>query len=873
MGTYGNMVIDGFVDGSMQNLPTGYGMTGFPNYAGWANGHFVFNFSTVAATGFDVLWIDSDQDPTTGYNGYDYHIIMRPNLAPALHSGAQGETFITNLTDWASRSYGGSPMSGNVQEFALPSALIGGSTSAIFTSFGYSHVIAAPVAPGKVYGSITLDGSLSDWTPNDRIDWPVQIGNLEVWGKIDGGAMIIAMKVSDSISYTIGPETRIWLNTDMNNMTGSSVPYYNMAGAPSASLGVEYNIRLDAGSHPILDTNATKLPKPGAGLYADIMQGILDYGVSANGKIMEIAVPLSALGNTTGMLVHIEMPGVGAGPYPQFAGKGYEISVNQTPPIVRPPIILPPPPPPYQPPPPPPMNHFPTITSYSGGPANVAVVEGTIVAATMSATDPDAGQTLTYSLVGGADRDLFTINPVTGVISFKNAPDFEVPTDLDANNVYEVIAYVIDGAGGMGSQHITVTVTNNPNEPAQNFAPVIISNGGGLVASVSAAENQTAVTTVQATDNDAGQTLSYVIVGGDDAALFDINPTTGALTFKNAPDYEAPADANRDNAYLVFVGARDSAGGTDNQSITVNVTNVADTLPPPPPPPAPNVAPRITSNGGGSSASISVAENTLAAVTTVRATDGNAAQVLAYSLSGTDADLFAIDAATGVLTFKNAPDYEAPADNGANNTYNVTVLVDDGAGGSDTQALSIRVTNVNGVTRNGGSGADALTGSGENDWLYGKGGADTLTALGGNDYLEGASGNDALDGGAGADELVGGAGADTMTGGAGADTFVYWDMSESTTTARDVITDFTKGADKIDLSDIDARTNTSGNQAFTLLAQDAAITGAGQLAWSYVTVNGVAHTLIQGNVNSNLAPDFAILLVGQVNLSASDFIL
>ena len=53
-----------------------------------------------------------------------------------------------------------------------------------------------------------------------------------------------------------------------------------------------------------------------------------------------------------------------------------------------------------------------------------------------------------------------------------------------------------------------------------NEAPVITSNGGGAAASINVAENNTAVTTVTATDVDAGQTLTYSISGGADAAKF-----------------------------------------------------------------------------------------------------------------------------------------------------------------------------------------------------------------------------------------------------------------------------------------------------------------------------------------------------------------
>lgn len=110
-----------------------------------------------------------------------------------------------------------------------------------------------------------------------------------------------------------------------------------------------------------------------------------------------------------------------------------------------------------------------------------------------------------------------------------------------------------------------------------------------------------------------------------------------------------------------------------------------------------NVAPVITSNGGGASASISVAENGTA-VTTVAATDSDLpAQTLTYSKTGTDAALFTLNPSTGVLAFVTAPDFELPADAGANNVYDLTVTVTDSGSPALTasQVLSITVTDGN----------------------------------------------------------------------------------------------------------------------------------------------------------------------------------
>ena len=110
---------------------------------------------------------------------------------------------------------------------------------------------------------------------------------------------------------------------------------------------------------------------------------------------------------------------------------------------------------------------------------------------------------------------------------------------------------------------------------AVNDAPVITSDGGGASASLSIAENSTAVTTVTSTDVDGGIPV-YSLAGGADAAKFTINSSTGALSFIVAPDYENPTDVGGNNVYDVIVQVSDGNGGTDTQAVAVTVTNVAD---------------------------------------------------------------------------------------------------------------------------------------------------------------------------------------------------------------------------------------------------------------------------------------------------------
>jgi Ca2+-binding RTX toxin-like protein len=373
----------------------------------------------------------------------------------------------------------------------------------------------------------------------------------------------------------------------------------------------------------------------------------------------------------------------------------------------------------------------------SGTTASVSIAENATTAATIRAPEPDAGSTLTHSIVGGADATRFTVKSSSGALSFVPAPDYEKSTEAGGNNVYDVTVQVSDGTL-TDTQAIAVTV-NNVNDNA----PVITSNAAGTTASVNVAENGTAVTTVTATDADAGSTLTYSIVGGADASHFTINASTGALSFVSAPDYEHPTDAGANNVYDVTVQVSDGTL-TGTQAIAVTVNNVNDN------------GPVITST----TASVNVPENGTA-VTTVTATDADAGSTLTYSIvGGADAARFTVDASTGALSFVSAPDYENPTDAGTNNVYDVTVQVSDGTF-TDTQAIAVTVADVAEHIQLGNGGVTfADTGVTELS-ITGGTGNDTITGMAGVDHLYGGAGNDTIVGGGGADILDGGTGTDT----------------------------------------------------------------------------------------------------------------
>ena len=202
--------------------------------------------------------------------------------------------------------------------------------------------------------------------------------------------------------------------------------------------------------------------------------------------------------------------------------------------------------------------------------SSTAAVGGNV---TSMANKTAAARGVVYALASSNADPQIGGNGVTQVVEspLGSTATFELNlTGLSANTAYVYKAYVTDTAGVSYYSPVATFSTNLP--------PVIISDGGNSNVSVSMAENTLAVSTVGATDADAGQAITYSIAGGADAARFAIGSSSGALTFVAAPNYEAPADANADNVYQVIVAATDNGNPPKSatQTFTVTVSNVAD---------------------------------------------------------------------------------------------------------------------------------------------------------------------------------------------------------------------------------------------------------------------------------------------------------
>ena len=163
-------------------------------------------------------------------------------------------------------------------------------------------------------------------------------------------------------------------------------------------------------------------------------------------------------------------------------------------------------------------------------------------------------------------------------IQLKEAPDYENPTDLNRDNVYEVTLVATDtdplktGSAGIGKVNVWLIVTNVEEAP-------MIMVGGLAVSGMSrvdyAEDRRDDVATYRASGPDAAS--ATWTLEGDDAGDFDIS-SSGVLTFRASPNYETPADADTDNTYEVTVVASDGTN-EDRLDVTITVTDV-DERPP-----------------------------------------------------------------------------------------------------------------------------------------------------------------------------------------------------------------------------------------------------------------------------------------------------
>lgn len=299
---------------------------------------------------------------------------------------------------------------------------------------------------------------------------------------------------------------------------------------------------------------------------------------------------------------------------------------------------------------------------------------------------PDAQ--LTYAISGGADATLFSIDRESGAISFMTAPDHEVSKAADQTNSYTIIitaSATIDGtalAVASAMQTLTITVTDINDQPPVFTSPSSVNVTENTVKTSdhgSLANNATIIYQATAVADLKGDEVTYVITGKD-AAAFGIDPDSGAIWLRHLPDFETQSSYDID--VIANAGPQQA---TRNVLITV-INDPADD---------------VTSPVFHSRADWSVTEGTN--VTGYQAMAVAASGTVTYEITGgPDAGLFTIDQQTGILSFTETPDFEAPIDHDGDQINNLTITATATSGDglnsrSASQQVIITVANRNDV--------------------------------------------------------------------------------------------------------------------------------------------------------------------------------
>lgn len=176
-----------------------------------------------------------------------------------------------------------------------------------------------------------------------------------------------------------------------------------------------------------------------------------------------------------------------------------------------------------------------------------------------------------------------TGNPTNYSITWNSSPINSFAAISDASLISSPISIAIPAGANVGTYTGTLTVKNasdctssNNNftlkiNSSDNIPPTIthpISQTISDNCSIMLSENTSYVTTYT-----ANETVTWSITGGIESSLFNIDATTGILTFNSPyPQYANPTDSTPTNSYIVEVTATDNGGNATNQLLTVNIS-------------------------------------------------------------------------------------------------------------------------------------------------------------------------------------------------------------------------------------------------------------------------------------------------------------
>ena len=209
-------------------------------------------------------------------------------------------------------------------------------------------------------------------------------------------------------------------------------------------------------------------------------------------------------------------------------------------------------------------NTPPTITSNT----SFSVAENSTTVGTITANDSENND-LSFSISGGVDQELFTINSSSGELNFKDSPDFENAADDNADNNYQVQVSVSDPRETV-TQDLTISVTDVDEVEPQ--PPTIEDTTFTIDENIDAG---TQVGIISATDPENGG-LTFAITTGnldsdnDENLAFAINQSTGVITVNDKDDL----DFETTSIFNLGVTATDPGGLSNTGNITVNIKDI-----------------------------------------------------------------------------------------------------------------------------------------------------------------------------------------------------------------------------------------------------------------------------------------------------------
>jgi RHS repeat-associated protein len=288
--------------------------------------------------------------------------------------------------------------------------------------------------------------------------------------------------------------------------------------------------------------------------------------------------------------------------------------------------------------PPPPVNHPPQITSQPSAPG----APGSAYTYQVTATDPDAGDTITYSLQPGFPSGM-TINPQSGALGWMVGPAGDYPVTVRA----------ADSHGAWAEQSFVLGVTRPNRAPRITSTPVTV-----------APSNQTYTYQVTATDPDATDEVRFTLRPGAPSGM-GIDYVTGLLSWPASPSLPV-------GSYPITVRADDGHGAWAEQQFTLAVYNGT--------PPPTNHPPKITSDPPPQ---VAIGQQYTYQVT---ASDPDAGDTVTFSLDASPIPPAGMTiTSAGLLTWTPS----------AGGTFEAVVRASDGHGGYATQQLTFNIPSIN----------------------------------------------------------------------------------------------------------------------------------------------------------------------------------